>query len=192
MTNPSELIEYDPETGLFRWSETLAGDRRRRVGWFPGKADTRGYLQVRVNGRLWLAHRLAWLLMTGSPPSKQIDHVNRIKTDNRWSNLRPATHAENQRNRGLQSNNSTGYCGVYRRTLKGGGERFEAYIKVAGTVRHLGCFSTADAAYAARCDAARQYHGEFAPTVTSDRTTDQRHPNQIMPAPRSAPVGSRP
>jgi len=105
-----------------------------------------------------MAHRLAWLYVTGSWPDFEVDHVNLDGTDNRWANLRLATSSQNQRNRRLQSNNTSGYKGVHK--LKNNG-KFLAYIKVHGKQKRLGIFDTAEQAYEHYVAAAEELHGEF-------------------------------
>ena len=75
--------------------------------------------------------------------------------------MRLATHAENNRNRGRQNNNTSGYRGVY---WSKGAEKWQVGIKVNGKVIHLGLFLDPEAAARAYDDAARKYHGEFART----------------------------
>ena len=83
-----ELLQYDPETGVFtRLVKTSNGIK---VGDVAGTADARGYILIRVDGWLHLAHRLAWLHMTCEWPKGMIDHINGVRDDNRWSNLRRA------------------------------------------------------------------------------------------------------
>lgn len=85
-----EKVVYDHETGKF----THLGRRRPKVGQF----DKDGYVKISIDEVKHQAHRLAWLYMTGSypPVDMQVDHINGIRDDNRWCNLRLATHAENQ------------------------------------------------------------------------------------------------
>jgi hypothetical protein len=90
-----ETLSYSPETGEF---VRLKSGWSKRVGMIAGTKDTYGYLQIKVNGRLYLAHRLAWIYMYGEWPEKGIDHRNGIRDDNRIANLRLADQAENSQN----------------------------------------------------------------------------------------------
>ena len=80
------LLHYDPETGLFTWIAPLSN--RVQVGDVCSTVAPIGYILIGVRGQKLYAHRLAWLYMTGEWPENQIDHINCVKTDNRWANLR--------------------------------------------------------------------------------------------------------
>jgi HNH endonuclease len=94
----------------------------------------------------------------GAFPVGSLDHVNGIKTDNRISNLREATHAENQRNQGMYCNNKTGYKGVHWANRE---RKYIAQCSVNGREHNLGSFDTAEAAYQAYREFASRQHGEF-------------------------------
>ena len=152
----SALLAYDPETGDLTWKAAVCnvkpGDRAGTVG------GGGGYLSVQLGGRRYQAHRLAWLLMTGVWPTGQVDHRDGSRINNKWSNLRDVTQSVNQQNqRQPHQRSTTGLLGVRRigrLTLK----PFTATIKVSGRNRHLGCFTTAEEAYAAYLTAKRQLH----------------------------------
>lgn len=149
------LLSYNPETGEF--TKLAPGASVSRV------PNSTGYLRIAIGGRSYKAHRVAWLLAHGEWPSEHLDHVNGVKTDNRLSNLRPATHRQNKQNIGRQRNNSSGFKGVYLHTLsKPENPRWVARIKAGKKYRHLGCFSTAEEAAEAYRRAAEKLHGEFA------------------------------
>ena len=74
------LLTYDPETGVFRWK--VDRGQRVKVGDIAG-TEFNGYRRIRIKGRAFKAHRLAFLLMTGAMPSDQVDHINGQKDDNR-------------------------------------------------------------------------------------------------------------
>lgn len=105
-----EVLHYDPETGVFR--RKLITNPNQKVGQGVGSYD-KGYLRIMVDKKMYLAHRLAWLYMTGSWPKDQIDHINRIPSDNSFKNLREVNNAINQHNASVRKDNKTGSTGVY-------------------------------------------------------------------------------
>jgi hypothetical protein len=148
---------YDQETGVFTW--LVATSNRVRVGNVAGCVSRDGYRYVGIGGRQYPEHRLAWLCVTGEWPRDWVDHVNGIKTDNRWSNLRGATRAQNRRNSRRRRSGKSGYKGVsWHRSAR----KWQARIAVNHEEIFLGHFSSPEAAHNAYCKAAIQYHGEFA------------------------------
>lgn len=155
----SAIIEYDPETGLFRWKVHQGG--RRKAGWFEG-AEEHGYRSISVRGRLQRAHRIAWLLMTGEWPELTIDHIDGNRANNRWSNLREVPHKINSHNvRRASKNSKTGVLGV----IPSGSQKspYIAGIRVDGKRIHLGSFATLKEAEAAYLKAKRKLHPGFVP-----------------------------
>ena len=111
-----ELLHYDPETGIFtrlwcKYSPQLIGKE-------AGNVDSIGYISVSVDSKNYRAHRLAFLYMEGAMPPDQVDHINRIRTDNRWRNLRHSDYELNNRNQNLFSTNTSGITGVRRKLDK--------------------------------------------------------------------------
>lgn len=154
-----ELLDYDPETGIFTWkvkvrSQTVIGEE---AGGLSGK----GYGRIQIKGVRYYTHRLAWYYHYGVEPKEQIDHVNGVKGDNRLSNLREATNAENNRNQGKQSNNTSGFKGV---SLKKSTKKFVAECWVNGKKHFLGSYDTAELAHEAYKAFAKEHHGDFART----------------------------
>lgn len=98
------LIWYDPETGR--------GGRVGNANPLPMKPTAAGYNQIWVDGRIYYWHRLVWFYMTGAWPREDIDHLNRDRSDNRWSNLREATRSQNLANRPMDKRNAYGLKGV--------------------------------------------------------------------------------
>ena len=147
----AELFLYDPDTGFV---VRRVSHGKGKAGTNVGTAHTAGYLQVRVDGVWEYVHRVAFALMTGKYPIKNIDHINGNPADNRWCNLRTATHAENMQNRKKAAHNTHPYKGVRRSPTEG---KWLARIVIAGRARHLGTFASAQAAHAAYKDAARQH-----------------------------------
>jgi hypothetical protein len=134
-----QLLHYNPETGVFRWSTPLPSSPVKR-GAIAGTIDNKGYRRIGIKGvkrgNYYRAHRLAWLYMTGEWPADQIDHIDGNRDNNRWSNLRAADAA-------LNANNKTrakGYSYIKAR------RRFVAQVMRNGKNHCLGYFTTADAA----------------------------------------------
>jgi hypothetical protein len=151
-----ELFDYDPETGAITYRvptrKFKTGDRAEFV-------DSYGYLKVSTMRSQYYAHRVIWIYMTGENPCLQIDHINNVKTDNRWCNLRLATPSQNKANCGKLKNNTSGTKGVsYTARIK----RYRAHIEVNGKQIHLGCYKTIDEAKEAYNQAAVLYFGDYA------------------------------
>lgn len=92
-----KLLDYDKLTGIFKWK--IQQSNRIKIGSIAGTIRDNGYIKIIIDGQLYFAHRLAWLYVTGEWPKQNIDHKNGIKNDNKFDNLREATHSENGQNR---------------------------------------------------------------------------------------------
>ena len=90
-----ERFDYDPESGILTWAYGRPGVSKGTVA---GNTTNR-FVQVMLDRKAYLAHRLIWKWMTGDDPPEQIDHVNRDPHDNRWENFRLATPGQNSSNR---------------------------------------------------------------------------------------------
>lgn len=153
-----EVLDYDPETGVFRWKQHLSN--RRGAGEIAGCVCKRdGYNLVGINGTVYKANRLAWLYVHGEWPPRYVDHINGMTGDDRIANLRLATPAENLWNRGKQKNNTSGYKGV---TYHPGTGKWWARINRHGKTYRLGLHKTPEEAHAAYAEAAERLHGDFA------------------------------
>lgn len=148
-----KTLYYNPETGVFTWLETA--ECRRMRGKEAGCLCPDGYISISFAGKARKAHRLAFLYMTGREPDAEVDHINRIKTDNRWTNLREAKRAENLQNLWVRTDNKSGYSGVCWHKSTG---KWQATLGVNGRIRHLGIFNTIDDAVAARVAAKSELH----------------------------------
>ena len=151
--NLKSILHYSPETGLFT---RLVNRQCVRAGDIAGYQTEYGYIRIGIDGKNHRAHRLAWLYMTGSWPSEQIDHINGIRSDNRWENLREATHGQNKMN-SLSPLNKCGLKGVTRN-----GNNWMAQIRVQKQRIYLGTFASKEDAHAAYCAAADKHFGDFA------------------------------
>ena len=148
-----ELLTYDPDTGLFRWNVSRGSVRANSVaGTLNG-----GYMRVRIDKEFRYLHRLAFLYIGGALPAEHVDHINGVRDDNRWGNLRSASLAENNRNSGTRATNTSGLKGVSRN-----GSGWLGQIVAHGTHHYLGTFRTKKEAAAAVAAAREQHHGEFA------------------------------
>lgn len=148
-----ELLHYDSSTGLFTWRKTK--NNRLKPGDVAGSVRPNGYVNLGVAGKLYLAHRLAWLYMHGKWPSCVIDHINRDKSDNRIANLRDVTSSVNEQNKLICSRNSSGYRGVCFDPRRG---KWEAKIWHHGRKQWIGYFDDAMEAATAYAKAAATYH----------------------------------
>ena len=150
-----EVFHYDENTGALTWAMRPAF--RCHIGDIAGGIDNKGYCSVKIDGKSYKHHRLIWFLTIGAWPSGEIDHINGIPTDNRWANLREATHAQNMQNqRRAMKKNSSGFLGVSRR--KDRKDSWRAQIEVNGKNKSLGCFRTPELAHIAYVEAKRKLH----------------------------------
>ena len=149
------LIHYDAETGIFT---RINSPRNRSLGVIKLATTTRGYITIFVSDKQYTAHRLAWFYTYGVWPKQHLDHVNRIKTDNRLCNLREADDSLNNKNMGLKKCNTSGYKGVYYYKSRG---NWQAQIRADGKRIFIGYFKTAAEAGKAYDDYAKQHHAEF-------------------------------
>lgn len=128
------LINYDCEAGTFNW---IVSRGRVKAGSLAGRANKSGYWQIQVLGRLYSAHRLAWLYHYGRWPLSQIDHIDRDPLNNRISNLRECTNRGNGQNKSSAIGSSSKYVGVNWNKLSG---KWVASISINGEKRHIGLF----------------------------------------------------
>ena len=169
-----ELLTYNPDTGKLFWKERSAkyfkNFKMSRKSWntqWAGKealtAITRrksgqiARLDGYVFNKNYHTHRIAWLIYYGEWPKNQIDHINQDPTDNRIENLRDVTYAENNKNRTLQNNNTTGYSGVsfYKHKRY---KKYRARIRINNIEKHLGYYDTVEEAAAVRSVASINYN----------------------------------
>lgn len=151
-----ELLHYDEATGHFTRKVTTAA--RAVAGTVAGDVDSKGYWRLRVDCKRYLAHRLAWFYVHGEWP-EEIDHKNRVRTDNRLSNLRSADRFMNKHNTKCHKDNLSTLKGV---SFHAPSKRWRARIHVNGGELWLGAFDTPEEAHGAYVEAARKHYGEFA------------------------------
>lgn len=157
------LFEYDPETGVLTWkwrprehfnsNRSWNGTNTRCAGKVAGVLRANGYIELGIDCRLYKAHRIIWLWMTGDMPD-EIDHDDGIRDNNRFSNLKNGTHGGNMMNKSKRRDNKSGVCGVgWHKTDR----RWVAFITINGKQKRLGGFVNKDDAIAARLAAEEEY-----------------------------------
>jgi len=150
-----QLFEYSVVTGHLRW----------KVGPYAGKlTSTRlhpnGYFRVNVDKEGFLAHRIIWKLITGQEPSNvDIDHIDGVRNNNSWHNLRLASRSQNLSNCKRHRDNSSGYKGVHWDKKN---RLWVASIYVRGVYHFLGRYASAGQAHNAYVEAANNLNGEYA------------------------------
>jgi len=159
-----KYLTYSPKTGIFHWKVWKSGwcdnDGRVWPGKVAGDVACHGYRRICVNYERRLAHHLAYLLMTGSFPPKniQVDHINGDRSDNRWCNLRLVTNSENQMNSKRRYDNTSGFKGVSFCNVTG---RWFAYINKNKLRYDLGRYDEIGDAIAARKSAELKMFGAY-------------------------------
>lgn len=149
------VINYNPETGVITWLKTVSP--RAPAGTSPTGRDRDGYLIMTLNGKYLRQHRVAWFYMTGSWPANKMDHRNGIRDDNRFCNLRECDEQDNNRNRGLSRNNTSGVSGVHFQQGK-----WMVRIRLNKHVRRFfGYFDDLELAELVANEARDKYHGDF-------------------------------
>ena len=149
-----EVLSYDPETGVFVWLKRLSA-KIPAIGCVAGSLGL-GYRRICIDGKRYLAHRLAWFYVTGEWPKHEVDHINDQRDDNRFANLQDIRAAENQQKvkRNPCRNKTTGFVGV-RHHVNG---KFRATIRANRKCFNVGVFDTAEAASEAYWEAKRNLH----------------------------------
>ena len=150
------ILNYNPNTGIvqrkvYRGPTAKKGDTIKTI-------DSSGYIMIYIDKSRYKLHRIIWLYMTGNWPKDQIDHINRITSDNRWCNLREATPSQNKINSIPRSNNTSGHQGVGWREEN---KKWRSRITVNYKRMHLGHFKTKEEAIVAYNIAAKKYFGNY-------------------------------
>jgi hypothetical protein len=146
-----ELLHYAPDTGLFTWAKSR---RKCSIGAKAGCVAKNGYVVLRLDNKLYLAHRLAWLHTYGQWPAEQIDHINGDRSDNKINNLRAVSNIENAQNgRKPKPSNKSGFLGVRKENSK-----WLAEIKVNYKPIRIGLFATPEEAHKAYVVTKRRLH----------------------------------
>jgi len=145
---------YDPETGAVTWKSHKL---KRKVGTRADRPNGNGYLNIKLGKTTVLAHRFAWFAMMGAMPEWNIDHINGDRSDNRWTNLREASIAQNHINGIVRCDNESGFRGVSQKR-----DKWHARIKYKGYIINLGNYPSKELAFSAYRKAAQDLYGEFA------------------------------
>ncbi len=139
------LFYYDPKTGIFKYKSKTA--KRVHIDCVAGYLQQNGYYYISIKYKSYSVHRLAWLYTYGYFPENEIDHINRIKSDNRIINLRETSRQCNSRNCGLSNNNISGIKGVsWHKKCK----QWQSYICVDQKIYYIGLYKSFDDAVCAR------------------------------------------
>lgn len=147
-----ERLQYNPNTGRWVWLKT---PRAGYVGRPAGSLDAKGYWCIKIDGQSYKASRLAYLYMTGEWPTEEMDHIDGTSWNDMWHNLRPATRSENNSNRRVRDDNTSGAIGVFWNKDR------NKWCAQIGRV-YLGLYDTFEEAVAVRDSAIEEHHGEFA------------------------------
>ena len=141
-----EVVRYDRQSGLFYWKVSVGKAKRNEVA---GHTDSSGYTKISVDGVKYFAHRLAWFYCFKVWPQKNIDHVDRCRSNNRIKNLRDVGQSLNGLNGSLRRNNSSGHTGVSYDPRR---DTWVAYVNKDGRKKHLGAYGSPKIAAQARAD----------------------------------------
>lgn len=152
-----DYLDYDKNNGLFKWKKKSG--LKVRIGSVAGTLHPSGYIKIAILGKKYSAHKLAWLYVNGYYPTKVVDHINGIKSDNRISNLRECTKTQNEWNRGLNKNNTSGVKNVSMNKEK---KKWHVQIKTDGKRVYSKYFKSFEDAKLAAIEARIKFHGEFA------------------------------
>lgn len=148
------VLRYDPATGIFRWA------RGCRKGKAAGTVhDARGFLKVSIAGQRYFLHRLAFLWMTGAMPRSNVEHIDGVRQNNQWQNLREGQRSQKRAYR-APYREPTGYAGIF--WVEG---RYDASVKASGIILNIGTFPTFDEARGAVRRAHRRPVSAFASSL---------------------------
>jgi len=141
-----EKLHYNPITGICVWK--IKPNKNTPIGSNVGNISF-GYIETQIKYKRYRLHRLIFLYMSGVYPADnvQVDHINHIRNDNRWCNLRLVTHQNNSKNMRLSLANTSGCCGVYWSKYH---NRWKSRIKVNKKDLYLGVFKNKTDAIIAR------------------------------------------
>jgi hypothetical protein len=129
-----KLFTY--KDGNLFWKSKYSIYSSIKIGQQAGFTTSEGYVNIKVAKKIYPIHRIIFLYHHGYLP-KFIDHINKIKNDNRIENLRPATASENQHNKKIQKNNKSGIKGVCWSTSN---KKWQVQLMVNKKAMHFGYY----------------------------------------------------
>lgn len=157
-----ELLDYNPETGVFTWkAKSAPAASKVKIGDVAGSFETKGYKRIKINYKQYKSHRLAWLYVNGRWPAEELDHIDGNPGNNSISNLRECSRAENTENRAPQGKHSSGLIGVSWNERK---QKWKAVIAKDRKSIFLGYFHCKYEAHKEYQQAKRQLH-QFNPEL---------------------------
>lgn len=149
---------YDPPSGCLTYRRAPYRSRIE-AGHVAGRLGADGYLCLKIRGTYFKVHRIIWAIVTGADPNGQIDHIDGVGANNKWTNLRLASHTQNCFNQRLLPRNKSGFKGVsYCNTRR----TWVAMITVSGVQMNLGRYADKETAARAYDVAATKHFGDFA------------------------------
>lgn len=146
-----KLLAYDELTGILTWKVNKGPNAR--AGNKAGSLSDKGYRVIKINGVSYFSHRIIWKMMTREEPI-EIDHIDGVKYNNKFSNLRSVTAAENNLNMRKFCTNTSGVTGVWWNHEK---EKWASQISRNNKSERIGYFNNFEDAVAARKAAELKY-----------------------------------
>lgn len=155
------ILDYCPDTGIFTWK--VSRNRLAKAGdiagtlWINYKNFNDKRYHIKIDGKLYMIHRIAYYYVSGIDPlENEVDHINGNTLDNRFDNLRLATHADNTKNCKKYKNNTSGFKGVDFHRGK-----WRARIQVNKKIIYLGYYTNKFYAALVYTRAAKYYFGKW-------------------------------
>ena len=152
-TRMQELFEYR-NGELYR----KVAIKNTKIGDKAGSAHTEGYLQIGIDGKTYKLHRVIFLMHYGYLPD-EVDHKDTDPSNNKIENLRPASRANNAKNRAIGKNNTSGYKGV---SWSKAANKWKVEVSVNGKRKYIGVFKDLEQANLIAQKVRIKYHGAFA------------------------------
>jgi len=143
-----ELLEYNKNTGEFHWK--ASPNNCTKINSKAGYLRSSGYIGIKIDYKMYQAHRLVWLYTYGKFPKGDVDHINRVRNDNRIENLRDVSRSLNSRNSSVSQLNTSGFSGVFWNKRA---NKWVSHITYGGKQRHLGYFKKIEDAIKVRKEA---------------------------------------